>query len=232
MLEVRDIRFSYGNHTVLDGVTFTIDDGEVVGLLGRNGAGKTTLLQILATCQMPDGGSIAFDGINPLATPLRYCHRLGYLPERNEAYGEMSVKERLLFRARLKGERGLRIRRRVTDLMKTCGLEELARRRIETLSPGCRKCVGLADALLRRPPLLLLDDLFAGVDAARAEQIISIFKSPATRCAALVSGHDVRNLARICSRFLVLKDGVLAHDVAVNRACPEKSIIQIETLLK
>lgn len=232
MLEVRDIRFSYGNHTVLDGVTFAVADGEVVGLLGRNGAGKTTLLQILATCQLPDGGSISLDGIDPLATPLRYCHRLGYLPEKNEAYGEMSVKERLLFRAKLKGERGLRIRRRVTDLMKTCDIEALARRRIETLSPGCRKCVGLADALLRRPPLLLLDDLFAGVDAARAEQIVSIFKNPATRCAALVSGHDVRNLARICSRFLVLDNGTIAHDISIPREPDASCIAQIEALLK
>lgn len=170
MLEVDHISFSYGRHTVLDDVAFDVAPGEIVALAGPNGAGKTTLLRLLSCLLMQDSGTVRLDNINPLERPIKYRRAIGYLSEHCPLYSEMTVEEYLIYRVRLKGERSMRVRRRVSEALEDCGLEEQRKTRIRLLSQGFRKRVGLADALVQHPKLLLLDDPLAGLRREAAAQ--------------------------------------------------------------
>ncbi|MBO4288185.1 MAG: ABC transporter ATP-binding protein [Kiritimatiellae bacterium] len=215
MLDVQHIAFSFGRKHVLGDVTFSVATGEIVGVLGANGTGKTTLLKVLATCLMQDAGTISLDDIDSLATPLRYRKRIGYLPETSPLYPEMEVGEYLTYRAALKGERFLRIKRRVKEVLNLCGLNPVARSRVKNLSLGYRKRVGLADVLLRRPTLMLLDDLLPGLDAAHRKKTAEILATSAPRSAILLTGHELHELAAICTRFVLLENGTITQSLSV-----------------
>ncbi len=214
MLDVQHIAFSFDRKHVLRDVTFSVSAGEIVGILGANGTGKTTLLKVLATCLMQDAGTISLDEIDPLATPLRYRKRIGYLPETSPLYPEMEVGEYLTYRAALKGERFLRIKRRVKEVLNICGLDAVSRTRIKDLSLGFRKRAGLADVLLRRPTLMLLDDLLPGMDAVHRKKAAEILTVSAPRAAIVLTGHELHELAGICTRFILLESGTVAKSLA------------------
>lgn len=216
MLNVQHIAFAFGRKHVLRDVTFSVAAGEIVGVLGANGTGKTTLLRVLATCLMQDAGTVSLDDINPLATPLRYRKRIGYLPETSPLYPEMEVNEYLTYRAALKGERFLRIRRRVKEVLNLCELNPVSHSRIKNLSLGYRKRVGLADVLLRRPTLMLLDDLLPGLDAAHRKKTAEVLTAAAPRAAILLTGHELHELAAICTRFILLENGAVTQSLAVS----------------
>lgn len=212
-LEVKNLTFSYGSLRVLHGLEFSVEPGEVVGLLGQNGAGKTTLIKVLACLLARDTGYVAMDGIDPEALPVRYRSNLGYLSEACPLYGEMSVRSYLAYRALLKGERGSRVRVRVREAIASCGLEDAADARINSLSKGMRKRVGLADATLRRPKLLLLDDPLASLDAASRLRVGEVVAAAATRAVVVVSGHEPQEMSHWCTRFITLKDRRIVSDV-------------------
>ncbi|MBQ7190789.1 MAG: ABC transporter ATP-binding protein [Kiritimatiellae bacterium] len=228
MLTVDHLSFSYGRNTVLRDVSFQFETGEIIGLLGKNGTGKTTLLKILATSLMQDRGSIELDQVDPLATPIRYRTRIGYLPEKCPLYPEMTVKEYLAYRDRLKREKTLRVNRRVREVMANCDLTEVARKRIKTLSLGFQKRVAIADALLRKPSVLLLDDLLPGLDVAQRAQIIDLLRGTAARSAILIAGHEISELITFCTRFLVLSEGVIALDIPVKGTSPDELKTRLE----
>lgn len=207
MLEVEHITFSYGEHRVLEGVTFDVAPGEIVGLTGANGAGKTTLLRILACLLMQDEGSVRLDAVNPLLRPVKYRRGIGYLSERCPLYGEMTVEEYLVYRVRLKGERNLRVRRRVEETLEQCGLGGERRTRVRLLSNGFRKRLGLADALVMHPKLLLLDDPLAGIDVPHRKKIAAVLTAASSRAAVVLAGHEVREMLEWCTRFVVLHRG-------------------------
>ena len=211
LLEVDHLSFSYGSKPALADISFDVAPGEIVGIVGANGAGKSTLLKILANVLMQDEGRVMMDGVDPLQRPIKYRRGIGYLPETCPLYREMTVADYLGYRSRLKGERGLRVRRRVNESIASCGLEGVADECIRNLSQGFRKRVGLADALIRRPRLLLLDDLLAGIDIATRKQIGETLTDVSARAAVLVAGHELREMAGWCTRFLVLSQGRLAE---------------------
>ena len=210
MFEVRNIGFSRGGKSILSGVTFSVASGEVLALTGANGAGKTTLLKILAGIWMPSSGTAAFDGADILAEPIRHRRHLGWLGESAPADDDLTVKAYLKYRAKLKGEQSRKIPHRVREAMSICGLEDLAELVIGTLSRGQRKRVALADAVLLRPRLLLLDDVFAGLDNASREAVASMISSFSAFAAIVVSGHEFEWFARIGARMVELKGGVLS----------------------
>jgi ABC-2 type transport system ATP-binding protein len=207
MLEVERINFSYGRRRVVEDVSFDVAPGEIVALTGPNGAGKTTLLKILACLLMQDGGCVRLDDVNPLERPVKYRRWIGYLSERCPLYGEMKVDEYLTYRVRLKGERSLRVRRRVSEAVELCGLGGVASDRIRSLSQGYRKRVGLAEAVALHPRLLLLDDLLAGIDAGQRKKTAALLSAASSRSAILVSGHELHELLPWCTRFLVMSQG-------------------------
>ena len=213
MLEVRNIAFSYNRKKVLRDVSFVASPGEVVTIVGANGAGKTTLMRILATLQLPDSGTVMMDGVDALARPLRYRRQLGYLPERIALYDDMTVKEYLRYRALLKGEPAKRVRRRVSESVELCQIGDILRERIGVLSAGQRKRVAIADAMILRPRVLLLDDFLSGLDGAMRAATGSLLSSAVAFSSVIVTGHELEDLAKWTTRFLVLHDGVLSSSI-------------------
>ena len=213
MLEVRNISFSYGGDPVLRDVSFVVSPGETVSLVGANGAGKTTLLRILATLAVPDSGMVIADGQDALLRPLRYRRQIGYLPERIALYGDMTVKEFLAYRALLKGEPAKRVRRRMSEAAEICRVSDLLRTPIRRLSAGLVKRVALADAILLRPRVLLLDDFLAGLDGEMRSAAGEILANAAAFSSVIVAGHEVADFAKWTTRILVLKGGVISAEV-------------------
>jgi len=207
MFEVRNICFSRGGHPVLSDVAFSVASGDVLALTGGNGAGKTTLLKVLAGIWMPSSGTAVFDGADVFAEPIRHRRRLGWLGECAPADEDLTVKAYLKYRAKLKGEQSRKIRHRVREAISVCGLDCVADAVIGTLSRGQRKRVALADAVLLRPRLLLLDDVFAGLDEPSREAVVSMISSFRTFAAVIVSGHEAEWFDRSGARIVELKDG-------------------------
>jgi len=210
MIEVRNLAFSYGRRPVLRDVSFVTSPGEVVTVVGANGAGKTTLLRLLATLAVPDSGHVLMDGTEAFDRPLKYRRQIGYLPEKVALYDDMTVKEYLHYRARLKGEPAKRVRRRVNEAAELCQVADCLRTPIRTLSAGLCKRVALADALLLRPRVLLLDDFLAGLDRNMREAAGTILSNAAAFSSVIVSGHEIVDFAQWSTRFLVLSDGVVS----------------------
>ena len=232
MFEVRDIAFSYGTKEVLKGVSFSVGPGEAVCIVGDNGAGKTTLLRILATVMMPDSGSMAIEGRNPTKEPIRYRRNLGYLQENPALYEDMTVKSYLTYRARLKGEPDKRIRRRITEASSTCKIKEVMNRPIRELSLGFKKRVALADAILLRPRVVLLDDVLGGLDHAMRGVIGEIIMSISTFSSVVVTGHDISDLAKWAKKFLVLSKGRIGSVIDTTALDHAQTVARVESALK
>ena len=213
MLEVRNIAFSYNRKKVLRDVSFVASPGEVVTIVGANGAGKTTLMRILATLQLPDSGTVMMDGQDALARPLRYRRQVGYMPEKVALYDDMTVRDYLRYRAELKGEPAKRVRRRVNEAAGMCQVSDILRSPIGRLSAGLRKRVALADALLLRPRVLLLDDFLAGMDRTMRTSAGAVLSSAAAFSGVVVTGHELEDFARWTTRFLVLDGGVITSSI-------------------
>ena len=207
MLEVRNISFSWGRTRLLDDVSFAVAPGEVAVIAGANGAGKTSLMKVMAGLCMPSGGTVAADGVDIFANPLRYRRMMGYLPENAPADPDMTVRAYLRYRANLRGEMSKKIRHRVAEAIDLCGLDGHAGEFIGSLSFGLRKRVALADALLLRPRFLLLDDLLAGLDPVTREMFGRILAAISSIAAVVVRGHEIDELARWATKFYVIKEG-------------------------
>lgn len=220
MLDVRNLAFSYVRKTVLRDVSFVVSPGEIVSVVGANGAGKTTLLRILATLAVPDSGNVLADGTDAFARPLRYRRQLGYLPENPALYDDMTVKEYLNYRARLKGEPSKRVRRRVSEAAELCQVDDLMREPVRRLSAGLRRRVALADALLLRPRVLLLDDFLAGLDRSMRDAAGDILSDAAAFSSVIVTGHEISDFAKWTTRFLVLRNGIVSASVPASGSDP------------
>jgi len=184
-----------------------------VSVVGANGAGKTTLLRILATLAVPDSGMVLCDGQNSLDRPQKYLRQVGYLSESIALYNDMTVKDYLAYRAEFKGEPARRVRRRVNESAEMCQLLDLMRVPIGSLSMGLKKRVALADALLLRPRVLLLDDFLAGLDYGMRLSMGTVLSNAAAFSSVIVTGHEISDFARWTTRFLVLRNGVISSVV-------------------
>jgi ABC-2 type transport system ATP-binding protein len=209
VLELRDIAKAYGDRKALAGVSLDVKAGEAVLLVGRNGAGKTTLLRIATGFLDADTGTTTIDGIDVGRERQRAQGKLGYLPEHAPAPAELTVRAHLETRARLKGIRGADA---VTKAMRAAVVESEADRRIGTLSKGYRQRVGLADALLGEPPLLVLDEPTSGMDPIQTKELRAHLIEAARQRAVLVSSHAVADLDGLAARIAVLRDGMLVAD--------------------
>jgi len=232
MFEVRNIAFTYRGSPVLRDVSFVVSPGEAVSVVGANGAGKTTLLKVLATLAVPDSGLVLTDGRNAHANAAEYRRQLGYMPEKVALYEDMTVKEYLVYRARLKGEPAKRIRRRVGEAAELCLVTDVLRRPIRYLSNGVKKRVALADALLLRPRVLLLDDFLAGLDSEMRDAAGEVLSNAAAFSCVIVTGHEVDDLARWTTRFLVLRNGTVSSVVDAAGAAPADVRARVDAALK
>lgn len=232
MFEVRNIAFSYSAKEVLGDVSFVVSPGEAVCIVGDNGAGKTTLLRILSMVVMPDSGNIRLDGHDVFKTPVKYRKSLGYLQEHPSLYEDMTVKEYLTYRAQLKGEPDKRIRRRIAEAADICAIKAEMPRLIRKLSLGQKKRVALADAILLRPRVVLLDDVLSGLDYSMREAAGEIISSVAAFSSVIVTGHEISDLAKWATRFLVLRNGSIAGSISTAGLAVQDVIAKVESALR
>lgn len=232
MLEVRNLAFTYRRSPVLRDVSFVVSPGEVVCIVGDNGAGKTTLLRMLATLAVPDSGSVLFDGQDAFARSMKYRRQLGYLTENPAIYDDMTVKEYLCYRAELKGEPVKRVRRRVNESVELCRIGNYLRSPIRILSTGMRKRVALADALMLRPRVLLLDDLLSGLDCSMRSGLGEVLSQAAAFSSVIVTGHEVDEFARWSSRMLLLRNGVIAASMSSAGVDPQAFACRMHEMME
>ena len=213
MIRVEAISKKFVGVQALHQVSFEVGANEVVGFLGPNGAGKTTLMRMLSGFLTPDEGAIQVAGFDAIMDPRAVKQRIGYLPEHCPLYPEMRVDEFLAYRAAIKGVLGRRIRDRLQTVKMQCGLEQVGRRIIGQLSKGYRQRIGLADALIHEPELLILDEPTVGLDPYQIRQVRSLIKEVAKEHTILLSTHVMQEVEAVCERVLVIRSGeVVAAD--------------------
>lgn len=210
MIEVRNLTKSYGRKSVLKDISFTIDRGQSVGLIGCNGAGKSTTLKILTGFLKQDGGQVSVANMSPLTRSKKLMKMIGYLPETSPVYEEMNACEFLSFLAKVRliqqPERALeRVR-------KICHLESVWAKPMTALSKGYRHRVALAQALLHDPDILILDEPMDGLDPLQKEESKELIKGMLEKKTVLICTHNLEDLPSLCSRVLMLNHGELVMD--------------------
>ncbi len=217
MIEVSNLTKRYAGRTAVAGISFTVARGEIVGLLGPNGAGKSTTMRVLSSFMPATSGTVRVAGFDVFHQSVEVRRRIGFMPENNPLYPEMRVREYLKFRARLKGLGWRRSRERVTTVMEQCGLTDVDRRIIGQLSKGYKQRVGLADALVHEPDLIILDEPTIGLDPNQIRSVRQLIKSLAGKHTVLISTHILPEAEMMCSRMLILYGGkILASDTPEN----------------
>ena len=217
MIEVANLTKRYAGRTAVGDISFSVARGEIVGLLGPNGAGKSTTMRILSGFMPATSGTVRVAGYDVFHQSDEVRRRIGYMPENNPLYPEMRVREYLKFRARLKGLGWRRSRERVSTVMEQCGLTDVGRRIIGQLSKGYKQRVGLADALVHEPDLIILDEPTIGLDPHQIRSVRALIKSLAGRHTVLISTHILPEVEMMCSRVLIMLGGkILAADSPEN----------------
>lgn len=207
MIEAQQLTRKYGDFTAVDGVSFTVNEGEIVGILGPNGAGKTTMIRMITGFLPPTEGRVTVDG-NDLATDsLEVRRSLGYLPENVALYTEMRVSEYLAYRAQLEGMTKNETRRRLPEVLERTLLTDVNHQIIGTLSKGYRQRVGLATAILHRPRVLVLDEPTVGLDPRQIVAIRELIRELAQESTLLLSTHILPEVELLCDRVMIIDGG-------------------------
>ncbi len=217
MVTAEHLYKTFGRFTAVRDVSFSVDKGEIVGFLGPNGAGKTTTMKMLTGYLPPSAGTGTIAGYDILDHPLSARRHLGYMPENVPLYDDMRVLEYLRYRAKLKGICGNSVRDQVGCVIDRCGLEPKRHSIISTLSKGYRQRVGLADALLGNPDLLILDEPTNGLDPNQIRQIRELIRSLAAEHTVILSTHILSEVEMICNKVIIIDQGeIKAADTPEN----------------
>lgn len=212
-IEVRNITKVFGEQKALDNVSFDIDNGEIVGFLGPNGAGKSTLMKIITGYIPATDGEVLINGMNILENPIEIRKKLGYLPEQNPLYFDMYIVEYLEFVAGIYGIKNKKAR--INEIVSLTGLEPEINKKIGTLSKGYKQRVGLAQAIIHDPEVLILDEPTSGLDPNQIIEIRNLIKNLGKEKTVILSTHIMQEVEAICDRILLIKKGVLlANDKA------------------
>ena len=207
MIEVEGLTKVYGNTTAIDSLTFTVQQGEVVGFLGPNGAGKTTTMRVLSCYMPPTSGTARVGGYDIRTQALEVRRRIGYLPEHVPLYTDLTVTQYLTFVAEAKGLSRLTRRQRVGEAIERCLLQDARGRIIGKLSKGYRQRVGLAQALLGDPPILILDEPTIGLDPKQIIEIRSLIRDMQGERTVILSTHILPEVSMVCQRVIIINEG-------------------------
>jgi len=211
LLELDQVSRRLAGREIVHALSFGVARGEVLGLLGVNGAGKSTTLRLIAGVLTPDAGAVRLDGECLHEAPHRHARRIGYLPERVPLHAELGVVEYLDFCARLRGLGTATARAAVAREIERCELGEVRRRLTGQLSKGYQQRVGLAQALLHEPDLIVLDEPASGLDPLQAVRLRDLIRDLGTRHAVIVSTHQLAEAQAVCDRVAILHQGTLRH---------------------
>ena len=209
MIRVENLTRYYGEFAALDGVSFELAEGEIVGLLGLNGAGKSTTLKILAGMITPSLGSVRIGAVDLLTDPDQVRASIGFLPEEPPLYRDMTVSQFLDHAGRIKGMSAAAVHERLPSVIATCQLTGREHQLIGTLSHGYKKRVGIAQAIIHRPKLIILDEPISGLDPAQIVEMRQVVRRLAEGAAVIVSSHILSEISQTCDRILVVHGGKL-----------------------
>jgi ABC-2 type transport system ATP-binding protein len=212
LIEIEALTKRFGAFTAVDGVSFSVARGEVVGFLGPNGAGKSTTMRMLAGFMPPTSGTARICGHDVVDEPVAAKRELGFLPEGAPTYPEMAVIDFLAFCGRIRGFRGSELTDRIAMAMARTQLEGVRLQPIETLSKGFRRRVGLAQALLHSPPVLVLDEPTDGLDPNQKHEVRELIRGMAPDKAIIISTHILEEVGAVCSRAIVIARGRVLAD--------------------
>jgi len=225
MIRVERLTKRYGSVKAVDRVSFEVGRGEIVGLLGPNGAGKTTTMRMLTTYLAPTSGRAALAGHDALDDPLEVRRRVGYLPESVPLYTEMRVREFLSFRAKLKDVPRARRRAAIDGVLARCQLGEVEGRILGHLSKGFRQRVGLAEAMVHNPDILILDEPTAGLDPIQIREVRALIRELGEKHTILLSTHIMSEVEAVCSRVIIIARGRIAEDQPLDRLRTGSTIV-------
>ena len=212
MIRAESLSKHYGAIKAVDGISFTIEPGEIVGLLGPNGAGKTTTMRMCAGYLAPTAGSVQVHGFDLTAETLAARKTFGYLPEGAPLWGEMTPRAFLDFIADVRGLEGERRTQRIGEVTGLLQLESVLGQRIETLSKGFRRRVGLAQAILHDPPVLLLDEPTDGLDPNQKHEVRELIRGMSSDKIVVISTHILEEVEAVCSRAIIIAAGRIVAD--------------------
>jgi ABC-2 type transport system ATP-binding protein len=207
MITVEGLTHYYGDRRAVEGLSFTIAANEIVGFLGLNGAGKSTTLKVLAGLIIPTAGTVTINGTDLVAANAEFRSQIGYLPEDPPLYREMTVAEFLMYVGQLKGRSGAEVAEELPKVLETCQLTHVQHRVIQELSHGFRKRVGIAQAIIHRPQLVILDEPISGLDPKQIVEMRQVVRALGKQCTVLISSHILAEISETCDRLLVLNGG-------------------------
>lgn len=213
-IKVENLTKYYGEQLAVDNISFEIKTGEIVGFLGPNGAGKSTTLKMITTYLSPTEGKISVDGIDADADPIGIRRKIGYLPEQNPLYNDMNVIDYLIYAARLQSVPKSSISKAVEKMIKVCGLEEVKHKDIGELSKGFKQRVGLAQAMIHEPEVLLLDEPTSGLDPNQIVEIRKLIKDLGKQKTLMLSTHILQEVQAVCDRVIIIDKGILRADAS------------------
>ncbi len=211
-LQLKSLTKIYGSQRAVNNISFEIGEGEIVGFLGPNGAGKSTTMKIATAFLPPSSGEAWVGGFNVVEKPMEVKKITGYLPEHNPLYLDLYVHEYLSFIGKLYGLRGQTLKQRVKELVALCGLNPEQNKKIETLSKGYRQRVGLAQALIHDPKILILDEPTSGLDPNQLVEIRKLIKTISLHKTVVFSTHIMQEVQALCDRVIVINKGEIVAD--------------------
>jgi ABC-2 type transport system ATP-binding protein len=217
MLMVKQISKNFGSFQALDKVSFEMNTGEIVGLLGKNGAGKTTLMRILTSFITASSGAVTIDGADITKHSLTIRQKIGYLPEKPPLYGDMTVQSYLKFAAEIKGVQKNKQKLQLAKVLEECDLEQVKHKTIATLSKGYKQRVGIAQAIIHEPKLLILDEPTSGLDPMQIQQVLALIKNQRDQRTVLLSTHTLTEIEQVAQRILMIKSGRIVLDDSLDK---------------
>ncbi len=217
MIEIKNVTKRYGEKVAVDDISFNINDGEILGFLGRNGAGKTTTMNIVTGYISSTAGSVKLDGIDILENPREFKRQIGYLPEQPPLYMEMTVKDYLHFACDIKGVVSSKQKAHIADIVDLVKLGDVYGRMIRNLSKGYKQRVGLAQALIGNPKVVILDEPTVGLDPRQMVEIRRLIKELGKHHTVVLSSHILPEVQDICERVVIINKGrIVAQDMLEN----------------
>jgi ABC-2 type transport system ATP-binding protein len=211
-ISVRNLTKLYGEQKAIDDISFDVGTGEILGFLGPNGAGKTTTMKILTCYMPPTAGTVEVDGLSTDEHSLAVRKKIGYLPEMNPLYYDMNVLDYLEYSAQLHGLRKGAVQHRVKEMMHVCGLETVRHKDIGEMSKGFRQRVGLAQAMIHEPEVLILDEPTSGLDPNQIVEIRNLIKELGQAKTLILSTHILSEVQATCDRVLIINEGKIVAD--------------------
>ena len=211
-ISVQNLTKFYGLEKAIDSISFEVKTGEILGFLGPNGAGKTTTMKIVTCFMPPSSGTVVVDGLNIAEYSLEVRRKIGYLPEMNPLYLDMTVVEYLEYAAQLHGMNGGGLGTRLKEMVEMCGLGSVRQKEIGELSKGYRQRVGLAQAMIHDPEMLILDEPTSGLDPNQIVEIRKLIRQLGAKKTVILSTHILSEVQSTCDRVVIINEGVIVAD--------------------